>query len=476
MASYCLRRNNHCFDLAEHFEKMFKDESMVDVTLSCGDGIIKAHKMILSVCSSYFKNIFVKFNNPYQYPIVIIKDMPFEDLRAIIEFIYRGEVTVAHNNLKSVLRSAEALKVKGLSDARRQMEGDESMRRKKRKRRRKSRKMGHGDSSKTGEMDDENGERNTGSTDRSGADKGKDENTTEDDDATDYSEEDDDDDETEKEDDNTTTSIIITERESTNAEGEIEPARLLEQSMITGDQDRANSEASRFQAPMMPHHRQTHQQQQQLSSSINQAMRGHFGESSGLLAAMNVSHSASLPNSQSQLNSSHSHVPGIPGMPSYEASSLSIPGPSTISPITPRPIHHGQEHNSGSSHSSHPSHPNQVPQNLQSAQLLPPIQMHPSLGCHSFSPLSVDSLTGKRHYQCPECFKTFTEKGNMKRHTQIHSQNRNRFMCDLCSKCFAWKDNFNRHRRIAHSELNLTIIRRNKKRNNINNTNMQHGR
>ncbi|XP_053204691.1 longitudinals lacking protein, isoforms H/M/V-like [Panonychus citri] len=343
MASYCLRRNNHCFDLAEHFEKMFKDESMVDETLSCGDGIIKAHKMILSVCSSYFKNIFVKFNNPYQYPIVIIKDMPFEDLRAIIEFIYRGEVTVAHNNLKSVLRSAEALKVKGLSDARRQMEGEKSMRRKKRKRRRKSRKMGHGDSSKTGEMDDENGERNTGSTDRSGADKGKDENTTEDDDATDYSEEDDDDDETEKEDDNTTTSIIITERESTNAEGEIEPARLLEQSMITGDQDRANSEASRFQAPMMPHHRQTHQQQQQLSSSINQAMRGHFGESSGLLAAMNVSHSASLPNSQSQLNSSHSHVP------SYEASSLSIPGPSTISPITPRPIHHGQEHNSGSS-------------------------------------------------------------------------------------------------------------------------------
>ena len=101
---------------------------------------------------------------------------------------------------------------------------------------------------------------------------------------------------------------------------------------------------------------------------------------------------------------------------------------------------------------THPAHPPQMPQNLQSAQLIP-LQMHPSLGCHSLSsPLSVDSLTGKRHYQCPDCFKTFTEKGNMKRHTQIHSQHRDRFVCDICSKCFAWKDNFHRHRRLAHSD------------------------
>ena len=89
---------------------------MVDVTLSCGDGSIRAHKMVLSACSSYFKNIFSKFINPYQYPVVIMKDMPFADLRAIVEFIYRGEVFVPQEQLSSVLKSAETLKVKGLSD------------------------------------------------------------------------------------------------------------------------------------------------------------------------------------------------------------------------------------------------------------------------------------------------------------------------------------------------------------------------
>ncbi|XP_015794579.1 longitudinals lacking protein-like [Tetranychus urticae] len=114
--AFCLRRNNHSTDMSEHFERMFKEESMVDVTLSCGDGSIRAHKMVLSACSSYFKNIFSKFINPYQYPVVIMKDMPFADLRAIVEFIYRGEVFVPQEQLASVLKSAESLKVKGLSE------------------------------------------------------------------------------------------------------------------------------------------------------------------------------------------------------------------------------------------------------------------------------------------------------------------------------------------------------------------------
>lgn len=115
--AFCLKRNNHSSDMSEHFEQMFKEEAMVDVTLSCGDhGSIRAHKMVLSACSSYFKKIFSELINPYQYPVVIINNMPFADLRAIIEFIYRGEVFVPQEQLASVLKSAQSLKVKGLSD------------------------------------------------------------------------------------------------------------------------------------------------------------------------------------------------------------------------------------------------------------------------------------------------------------------------------------------------------------------------
>lgn len=79
--------------MVDDLEMMLKDENMVDVTLSCDDGLIKAHKIILSACSSYFRHILSKgLNNSLQYPIIIIKDMLFQDLKAIIDFIYRGEV------------------------------------------------------------------------------------------------------------------------------------------------------------------------------------------------------------------------------------------------------------------------------------------------------------------------------------------------------------------------------------------------
>lgn len=115
--AFCLRRNNHLSDMVDDLNELFKDEAMVDVTLSCEDGLIKAHRLILSVCSSYFKQIFSRVNHsPLQYPIIIIRDMPFQDLKYIVEFMYHGEVTIPHEHLNSVLRSAEALKVKGLAD------------------------------------------------------------------------------------------------------------------------------------------------------------------------------------------------------------------------------------------------------------------------------------------------------------------------------------------------------------------------
>lgn len=39
------------------FETLRNDEQFVDVTLCCEDQFIKAHKIILSACSTYFKKI-----------------------------------------------------------------------------------------------------------------------------------------------------------------------------------------------------------------------------------------------------------------------------------------------------------------------------------------------------------------------------------------------------------------------------------
>lgn len=61
----------------------------------------------------------------------------------------------------------------------------------------------------------------------------------------------------------------------------------------------------------------------------------------------------------------------------------------------------------------------------------------------------------RRTFECPVCGKSFTEKFNMKRHMQIHSQSRPKYICNECSKSFAWKDNFIRHKKAAH-ETNVT--------------------
>merc|ERR1712154_619889 len=55
--------------------------------------------------------------NPAKHPIIILKDVPFTHLTAILEFMYAGEVNVAQDQLPQFLKTAERLKVKGLAEA-----------------------------------------------------------------------------------------------------------------------------------------------------------------------------------------------------------------------------------------------------------------------------------------------------------------------------------------------------------------------
>ena len=45
--------------------------------------------------------------------ILFLKDMKYDDLKGIIEFIYNGEVSVDQGALTSFLLAAESLKIKG---------------------------------------------------------------------------------------------------------------------------------------------------------------------------------------------------------------------------------------------------------------------------------------------------------------------------------------------------------------------------
>ncbi|XP_043494488.1 protein bric-a-brac 1-like [Polistes fuscatus] len=112
---YCLRWNNHQSNLLGVFSQLLESESLVDVTLACTEGpSIRAHKVVLSACSSYFQALFL--DHPNRHPIVILKDVRFAELRTLVDFMYKGEVNVEYCQLSALLKTAESLKVKGLAD------------------------------------------------------------------------------------------------------------------------------------------------------------------------------------------------------------------------------------------------------------------------------------------------------------------------------------------------------------------------
>ncbi|XP_043063708.1 protein bric-a-brac 1 [Drosophila ficusphila] len=111
---FCLRWNNYQTNLTTIFDQLLQNECFVDVTLACDGRSMKAHKMVLSACSPYFQTLLAE--TPCQHPIVIMRDVNWCDLKAIVEFMYRGEINVSQDQIGPLLRIAEMLKVRGLAD------------------------------------------------------------------------------------------------------------------------------------------------------------------------------------------------------------------------------------------------------------------------------------------------------------------------------------------------------------------------
>jgi len=112
-AKLCLRWNDFESNISVAFRELRQDKDLFDVTLACDDEQIQAHKVILSACSPFFRNVLRK--NPHQHPLLYLKGVKYTDLQAVLNFMYHGEVNVAQEELNSFLAVAEDLCVKGLT-------------------------------------------------------------------------------------------------------------------------------------------------------------------------------------------------------------------------------------------------------------------------------------------------------------------------------------------------------------------------
>jgi len=135
----CLRWNDHQTLLHGVCDSLLTSEKFADVTLFCEGMSLKCHKFLLSACSSYFEQIFSE--TELDHPIIILKDVVYWEMQALLHFIYRGELTTDENKLGSLIELARSLHIKGIGDF--DARAGESSR-KSRKTQKKRVKMEHG--------------------------------------------------------------------------------------------------------------------------------------------------------------------------------------------------------------------------------------------------------------------------------------------------------------------------------------------
>jgi len=119
---FLLKWNDHHNSFFSIVQDLCASELLTDVTLACGSGepiIFEAHKLMLSVCSTFFRNILTrKRADRYQsHPIVFLKDVEPRHMEQLLQYMYRGEINVLQDDLGPLIETARALQVKGLADA-----------------------------------------------------------------------------------------------------------------------------------------------------------------------------------------------------------------------------------------------------------------------------------------------------------------------------------------------------------------------
>ncbi|XP_014607728.1 PREDICTED: protein jim lovell-like isoform X18 [Polistes canadensis] len=112
---FCLKWNNHQSTLIQNFDTLLESGTLVDCTLAAEGKYLKAHRVVLSACSPYFEGLLSEHYD--MHPVFILKDVKFKELKAMIDYMYRGEVNISQDQLTALLKAAESLQIKGLSES-----------------------------------------------------------------------------------------------------------------------------------------------------------------------------------------------------------------------------------------------------------------------------------------------------------------------------------------------------------------------
>jgi hypothetical protein len=119
--NFCLRWNDFESNVSGSFRELREDSDFFDVTLATSDSgprTLQAHKVILSACSNFFKQMLRQQSrtHAHPHPFIYLRGVTYNDLLSVLDFMYHGEVNVAQDDLNSFLAVAEELQIKGLTN------------------------------------------------------------------------------------------------------------------------------------------------------------------------------------------------------------------------------------------------------------------------------------------------------------------------------------------------------------------------
>ena len=114
MDKFSLKWNDFPTNVVQSFQQLRHEEDFSDVTL-VGDDFkpISAHKVVLSSCSEYFKNV-LHNSQKHSHPVLCLEGLGNTDLTNILDYIYNGEVNIYQEDLDRFLTISQRLKLEGL--------------------------------------------------------------------------------------------------------------------------------------------------------------------------------------------------------------------------------------------------------------------------------------------------------------------------------------------------------------------------
>ncbi|XP_037812808.1 GATA zinc finger domain-containing protein 6 [Lucilia sericata] len=112
---FCLRWHNHQTSLLSTLPVLLDQSHLTDVTISAEGRTLRAHRVVLSACSSFFLEIFRTLESTH-HPVIIIPGASFNAIVSLLTFMYSGEVNVYEEQIPMLLSLAETLGIKGLAD------------------------------------------------------------------------------------------------------------------------------------------------------------------------------------------------------------------------------------------------------------------------------------------------------------------------------------------------------------------------